>query len=585
MVGTVPDHGAPLEPGLDEFYIQRAHLLNGFALAYDVLDGGFTSAESAQLLAVIVLLGEQQLAHSLTAWWGLVSSGSNIGAVNGAALATAGLATLGVNPTARAWVLRGEQLTRAYFHEGFDPDGAGVEGVLYGNYGLRVPTFLNHALRQAGHPGIDRVGGVDLQQEWVAYEVLPGGGAVNPINDARYYELNPYFTLWSSTHGDTPELSRWIFDEVKGKGPRAQIESSIPVVLWYEESDPAFDPVSVLPLAKAWRERGLVQVRSGWGGDDLMASFEARQNDWGEGVHQNQDVNSFTLYDHGARLVVDSRYGNWLSKLTELDVDAMPTSETQAHNYLVADGRSQDFLGKGELRSFTSTADDTGEAGGLDLAVGSARKAYMIAQPRRAERAFLHVRSDEGTSDYVVVADRFRQGVGAHDHTWFLHTDWANEMSVPGPSGETMRVDAPNGAGLSVTMVAAQPFTPSVGSFTPDDAQDWQHLDPPGRRAQDRLEVRSRGDAFESITVLIPTAPGAGPAPSVRAVPAEGGIAVIVDHGGVQDVILLATGDASSVSAAGASVRGWFGMERRQAGSILARAQVTKSDEAVVLAR
>lgn len=583
LVATAPDHGATLEPGIDEWYIQRAHRLNGLALAYDLLEGGFTQGESAQLLALIVALGEQQFAHSLTAWWGTVSSGSNIGAVNAAALATAGLATWHVNPTARAWVARGEQLTRAYFHEGFDPDGAGYEGVLYGNYGMRVPTFLNHALRRAGHSGIDAIGGVDHHQEWVAYEVLPGGGAVNPINDARYHEFNPYFTAWSSSFGDTASLSRWIFDEVTRKGPRAHVDSAIPVILWYEKSDPDFDPASILPLAKGWSERGLVHVRSGWEADDLMASFEARQNDWGEGVHHNQDVNSFTLYADGARFVVDSRYGNWLSKLTALDFDAMPTSETEAHNYLVADGRGQDFLGKGELRSFATTVDHVGDTRGLDLAVGSARQAYMIGQPRRADRAFLHVRAGAGADDYVVVADRFRQDDADHDHTWFLHTDWANEMTAPGTAGETMRVVAPNGAAMSMTMVAAQPFTSAVGSFTPDDEQDWRHLDPPGRRSHDRLEVTSRGDAFESIAVLVPTAPGKQ-APTVRAIPAEGGVALIVDHGRSEDVILLATGDSTSVSAAGVSVQGWFGMERHRGTRTLARAAVAADDEAVVWA-
>jgi hypothetical protein len=277
-----------------------------------------------------------------------------------------------------------------------------------------------------------------------------------------------------------------------------------------------------------------------------MAAFEARQNDWGEGVHQNQDVNSFVLYAHDARLVVDSRYANWLAKTTAGDREAARTSETEAHNYLVADGRSQDFHGKGRLRSFASTADDVGETDGLDIALGDARTAYLTAQPDQAERVFLHVRADRrsATPAYLVVADRFRQDGGEHDHTWFLHTDWTNTMTATGPS--TVRVDAPNGAGLSVSMHAAQPVGVRVGSFTPDDANDWRHLGEAasGRKAQPRLEVSSRGDAFEAVTVLVPTAPGQRP-PTVRTVPAADGIAVVVDHGAFEDTLLLRTGDAA----------------------------------------
>ena len=571
VVATAPDHGAPREPGVDEFYIQRAHRLNGFALAYDLLRDALAPEERAQLLEVVAALGQQQYAHSFTAWWGnTTSTGSNIGAVNVSSLGTAGLALWHDFPEARAWVVRGEQLTRAYFHEGFDTEGAGIEGVLYGNYGMRVPTILNHALRRAGHtnsgnPGIDRVGGIDKHQEWVAYEVLPGGGAVNPINDARYYEFNPSFTTWSTTYGDTPELSRWIFDEVVLKHPAPRVGELIPTLLWYEPSQPGFDPAQMLPLAKVFPGRGLVHVRSGWDEGDLMASFEARQNDWGEGVHQNQDVNSFVLYANDARLVVDSRYGNWLAQTAAGDREAARTSETEAHNYLVADGRSQDFLGKGDLQHFASTSSEVGERGGLDIAVGDARKAYMTDQPQRAERVFLHVRADEKrrTPAYIVVADRFQQDDAEHDYTWFLHSDWMNTMSLP--TSSTMRVEAPNGAGLTTTMHTAQPVSArEIDFFTPDDAQDWNHVSgQSGPKAQPRLKVSSRAKSFESIAVLAPTAPGQR-APEVTTVPAEGGIAVTVDHGrGVVDTILLATGDNATVSAAGVKTDGIFGFVRR----------------------
>jgi hypothetical protein len=591
VVATAPDHGAPREPGVDEFYIQRAHRLNGFALAYDLLHPGFTPEQRAELLGVIAALGSQVYAHAHSAWWGTVSSGSNIGAVNAASLGMAGLAVWHDLPEGRAWAVRGEQLTRAYFHEGFDAEGAGLEGVLYGNYGMRVPTFLNHALTRAGHTvagrrGIDGVGGVDRQQEWVAYEVLPGGGAVNPLNDARYYEFNPYFTAWSATHGDTAALSRWIYDEIKTKGPRAGGHGSIPEILWHQPSDPSFDPASMLPLAKHFPGRGLVHVRSGWSQGDLMASFESRQNDWGEGIHHNQDVNSFVLYADDANLVVDSRYANdgaqvesqQVNRLSEAagQAPAEPTtSETQAHNALVVDGRSQDFHGEGDLKAFASTAAQVGETAGLDVALGDARRAYITDQPRRAERVFLHVRADRQgkVPDYVVVADRFQQDTAAHDHTWFLHTDWRNEMSVTAPG--RVRVDAPNGAGLSITMHAAQQLDARVGAFTPSDANDWSHLPEPGRRTHDRLEVSSRGQAFESIAVLSPTSPGER-APVVTALPAAGGIALLVDHGAYQDVLLLATGDATSVSAGGVSTDGAFAMVRRSRGGKVSRATLVQ---------
>jgi hypothetical protein len=146
-------------------------------------------------------------------------------------------------------------------------------------------------------------------------------------------------------------------------------------------------------------------------------------------------------------------------------------------------------------------------------------------------------------------------------------------MSVPGPG--RVRVDAPNGAGLSMTMHAAQDLDARVGSFTPSDANDWRHLPDPGRRTHDRLEVTSTGRAFESIAVLVPTAPGEQP-PSVTTLPADGGIALLVDHGAFQDVLLLATGDSTAVTAATVSTDGIFAMIRRNRAGTVVRSAVVQ---------
>lgn len=546
VVATAPDHGAPLEPGVDEFYIQRAHRLNGFAWAYDLLYDALDPVERVQLREVVLLLARQQFAHSTTAWLGTVSTGSNIGAHNGAALAQAGLALLDETPEARAWLIRGEQLVRSYFHEGFDDTGASVEGILYGNYGMMVSTYLAHALRQAGHSDLTRVSGVDRQQEWAIYELLPEGGAVNPTNDSRYLEFNEVFTLWSSTHGDTPDLSRWLTNQTMERWQGgANTGRSIPTTLWYQPPTDGFDPNDHHPDSQVFAGRGLASFRSGWGPGETLAAFEARQNDWGEGVHQNQDVNSFQLYAEGARFVVDSRYANGLNVFgIGLEGDGAQTSSSEAHNYIVADGRSQDFLGKGDLQ-VTSLASENGLA---DIALGDARLAWMTDQPEQAERYFAYVPADpaSGASEYVVVADRFTQGGGSHDHTSFLHTDWTNTMAVTSGAADGVDhpltacvtapshdesllaagrrfdpyrwfLDTPAGeepetvvrdAAMEATIVTGGPAVAAVGAFTPLDQKDWERyrLGDTSKRTQPRLELTSSGSSFDSLAVLVPGA-------------------------------------------------------------------------------
>ena len=565
-VASSPDYGAPMEPGVDEFYIQRAHRLNGFALAYDLLAGGLPEAERLQLRTIVETLGAQHYAHANTAWWGLLSSGSNIGGNNAAALGTAGLALWNEVPAARLWVVRAEQLVRAYINEGFDREGAGIEGALYGNYGLRIPTFLGHALGRAGHPGLLEVDGLALHQPWLAREVLPGGGALNPMNDARYYEINPTFLTWSIANGPQPRLSSWLFDNLVQRipGPARNVGELLPTLLWYEPSDPAYDPAQDLRLVEDYADRGLVLTRSGWGDDDLLAGFEARQTDWGEGVHQNQDIGNFTLYSDGAKLVVDSRYANWLRETTSRSPETARSSESEAHNVVVADGRSQDFFGKGDLVGFATTS-TVGQPGSVDVAAADARLAWWTDQPARADRYFAYVRSNDGTPDYVVVADRFAQGGPEHTYTSFLHTDWRNTVAVDPADPGSVHVASGEvaGVGLDVDVHATLPISTAVGSFTPADDEDWQRIGAPGRKPQPRVEVTAVGAAYEAIAVLRPTGIGEV-APAVRRVAGAGGIGSVVDVApGVVDVIALATGGAELVEVDGVRTDAPFAVVRR----------------------
>lgn len=596
VVATAPDHGAPLEPGVDEFYIQRAHRLNGFAWAYDLLYDALEPSERLQLREVVLLLARQQFAHAQTAWWGTISTGSNIGAHNGAALAQAGLAMLDETPEARAWLLRGEQLVRSYFHEGFDDTGASVEGILYGNYGMMDSTYLLHALNQAGHAAdLSRVGGVDRQQEWAIYELLPEGGAVNPTNDARYLEFNEVFTLWSSTHGDTPELSRRLTNQVFERWQcGATTGRSIPTTLWYQPPVDGFDPNDHYPDSQVFDGRGLASFRSGWGPGETLAAFEARQNDFGEGVHQNSDINSFQLYADGARFVVDSRYANGLNVFgVGLDDEATRVSGSPGHNYIVADGRSQDFLAKGDLQA-TSLATDNGLA---DLALGDARLAWVVDQPQQAERYFAYVPADPGAgaAEYIVVGDRFTQGDGSHDHTSYLHTDWTNTMAVTSGTADgvaspiTACVTAPThdedllaagerfdpyrwfrdtpageepatvvrDAAMEATIVTGAPTEADVGAFTPLDQHDWERyrLSDTSKRSQPRLELTSTGSSFDSLAVLVPGSTHSGPrcnkGPSVtQESRTAGGLVLRVDHrGGTFDRVILALGSGDGIEA------------------------------------
>ncbi|MEX0874062.1 MAG: DUF4962 domain-containing protein [Actinomycetota bacterium] len=497
IAAAAPNYGAAEVFDATEYYNTRAHILNGLALAWDLLYNDLDETERALLLSALLVLGSEHFAHSLTAWWGSLSAGSNFTGNNGAAIGMAGLATWGDLPTASLWFARGRQLVLSYFQEGFDETGAGYEGVLYGNYGMRIPTYFSAAVERSGLPNPLHHPKIRRHTRWVAYEVLPGGGAVNPLNDARYYELNPTQMLWASSRGADPDLAGWIWHNVTDRIFKGgAVAEPVAAMLWHRAPDPAFTPEQILPLRQAFAGRGLFHARSGWGADDLMTSFESRHNDWGEAIHQNQDVNSFTLYAHGARLVIDSGYANYLEQLLlGQDFEGARSSETEAHNYIEVDHRSQDFFGKGRLHTATSSS-------WIDVAGGDARTAYMVLQPKRANRWFVHLRESGGSPGSVVLADAFRQGLGEHDHRFYLQTEPGNAISIE-PTGSADEVRAtfhsPNGAALAVSMLGAHALSPERDTFTADYPDIGTHP---------RFTAYSRGTSFQALTALVPTGAG-----------------------------------------------------------------------------
>ncbi len=127
--------------------------MNGFALAYDWLYNDLTADERQQLQTVVLVLGSEQFIHAMaTSWWATISTGSNFTGNNGASVGMAGLALWGdvPGPLPALWTARGSQLVRSYLTEGFDVTGAGKEGILYGNYGLRIPTLFAASLERVG---------------------------------------------------------------------------------------------------------------------------------------------------------------------------------------------------------------------------------------------------------------------------------------------------------------------------------------------------------------------------------------------------------------------------------------------------
>lgn len=549
---AAPAYGATVLFDAQEYYTERSFILSGLALAYDWLYSALSADERKQLHDAIVGLGTEVYLHANTAWWATITTASNFTGNNGTGIGTAGLAVWGEENAAPQWVARATQLLRSYGQSGFDAAGAGNEGVLYGNYGLHNPAIFSHALERAGGPNPLREGNLAHHEEWFAYEVLPGGGALNPMNDARYEELDETYMSWASAHGANPSLAQWIQKQWRKPDvgpPNVDDLSSPSELLFYEEPPASFSPEQQLPLAKFFPGRGLVHVRSGFSDkNDFMAAFEARQTNVGQGVHQQADIGNFVLYAQGARFAIDSGYCNYVDAILAGNANAVRSCETKGHNAVEADGRSQDYLGRGTVRTYASTA-AVGDPGALDVAVSDARTAYLLLSPARADRLFLHVRAEGSYPEYLVVSDAFRQdGLLQHDYASYLHTDKANQVATSGGgSAVSARISAPGGAVLSGTWVGA-----GLGIGVDQFVADYE-----GAGTHPRVIVSSKSVEYDAIGVLIP-APSGQSAPPVASISATGGVAgkVALDAS-TSDVVLERT-SGDTVTAQGAKAVGAF---------------------------
>ena len=136
----------------------------------------------------------------------------------------------------------------------------------------------------------------------------------------------------------------------------------------------------------------------------------------------------------------------------------------------------------------------------------------MVLQPEAARRSFVHIRARDGGPGYLVVADLFRQGLGPHDHTFYLQTEPGNSISIGNAAtGRDARATfvAPTGARLGVTMRAAHPGPPA------------RTRSPPTIRtsARTRARIGGRANAFEMLSMLDPEGPD-NPAPHATGVDA-----------------------------------------------------------------
>jgi len=276
--------------------------------------------------------------------------------------------------------------------ESYGRGGGWHEGVNYrlGSYMHMFEMFF--VIRNAG--GVDYFQQIDFPRESLYYQLYllqpgfqflyPGGDLAreSTMSISGYDRVIMLFLADGLRGGIEGEYAQYFLENVFTEMPSGW-KNIHGLEMTLSRNLPSRDfrelPTTYLAEGQDW-----VNSRSGWGPDDVCASFISTDRIWG---HQHFDQNSFVVYKNGWQAADGATYSH--SGIVQ---------ETSTHNVILVDGSGQrSGEGTGDVLKFKATNEYT-------YVVGDATDAYNSGAVRRLnvfQREFVHV-----LPDFVVVFDR-----------------------------------------------------------------------------------------------------------------------------------------------------------------------------------
>ena len=318
-----------------------------------------------------------------------------------------------------------KRLAEEYFNNAIGRDGGFVEGTHYLYYGVQHLLVFAAALAHSTEYDLFESTNLKRLPDYLPYCFMPWSQELDPIGYARpNIPLNMHVTsilrdrfpgkatdyLWRSCYGDEPY--QWL-------------NMHYYMLLWYRP-EPEARPLG-LPLARHFRDRGIVKMRSGWDADAVAASFEA---EWGRvAAHDQADRGNFTIQAYGARLCVDAGGRH-----------SPTTGATRAHNLVTVDGKGQPLFYINSMSDAFIT--DYGHLPGIATsAEADLTNAYCyghswfltrkdVDQFRHVRRRFTMVRASGSAPPYFLVTDDIDKDGQPHEYTWHLHSFGMNDAKL-----------------------------------------------------------------------------------------------------------------------------------------------------------
>jgi hypothetical protein len=328
-----------------------------------------------------------------------------------------------------------------YLFQAYDSTGASYEGAGYAA-SLTYITTTAIALHRRGAPNLLANNRFERVPEYLAYELVPGAGYVNPVNDAhvpsgsmaaslplmgtRRGAILPWLAHQLDLH--PTRIDTWLGETRLGQRLNAPLaEMLLYFLLWWRDDAPVVPPDQLgYPLARHFRDRGLASLRTWWSDTDWLVSHVCGRHH--HAGHRQGDANHVSFHALGESFLVDAGYGDLATQSdTTARVDRW-FGETSSHNCVLLDGQHQRGThptpgwAEGELLDFQHTETLGTTLGDASSCTGPDHRV------RRSLRRVVLVRA--GPAPYLAVLDVNEKDGNPFTATHLWHTARENSIEL-----------------------------------------------------------------------------------------------------------------------------------------------------------
>lgn len=389
-------------------FLDTAEMTAGFGLAYDWFHAQWTADQRRAIRTAIVEFGLKPGLSAYKKGRGWVDGWNNWNQVCNGGLSLGALAIADEEPDLAGRILHEavRRVPAAMSH--YEPDGGGVEGVTYWQYGSRYNVPMIAALQSALGTdfGLLRLSGFAKSG---FYPIYMSGADRQTFNfaDCGTTEASAAELLWMGRAYGRPEYTRFRMAALADSA-----RPSVMDVLWREPEDDRA-AAKPLPSGRHFRSAECASLRGAWNDPDALVLGIQAGNNLNLGGHRHLDLGTFILEARGARWIVDpgSERETYLSHQHSHPRHEFYRLRAEGHNTLVFNpgtGPDQVLDAVAPISVFETTA-----AGGRAVVQLSA--AYA-PHARRVERAFVLEANRRVTVTDRILVDQ------PVDLWWFVHT-------------------------------------------------------------------------------------------------------------------------------------------------------------------